>query len=91
MSGLLAPTQAERDRAQIIADELIGTCKSLHDVMSDAEQDNTALLEAVYELCFECDCCGWWADVEALNNYEGQEFDEICDECASEHVTLEGH
>ncbi len=66
------------DRAQQIADELIGTAKSLHDVMTDAEYEEGKLLEVVYGYCFECDCCGWWASTEELNN-EGSE--ELCDEC----------
>lgn len=73
---------AMRIRAQEIADDLIGTAKSLHDVLRDGEsEDDSALMEAAYELCFDCDCCGWWASTEELHNETGQEYDEMCDEC----------
>lgn len=70
-------------RAHQIADELIGTCKSKHEVMTQEEVDDHDLTAALNDLCFECDCCGWWASTEELNNSgELEGFDEACDECA---------
>lgn len=82
----LAVGLARAALAQEIADDLIGTPQSLHDAMTDEQTDNSALMQAVYELAFECGCCGWWASTEELNNDEGQEFDELCDECAKEYA-----
>lgn len=72
-------------RAHEVAHDLIGTCKSLHDVATQEEIDDHAFMSALNDLAFECDCCGWWASTEELNNDEGQEFDEMCDECAKGH------
>ena len=65
-------------RAEEIADDLIGTARSLHDAATDAEMDDYKLLEELYGLAFECDCCGWWASTEELNDDSGEE---LCDEC----------
>jgi hypothetical protein len=69
-------------RAQEVADDLIGTCRSLHEFASQAEADDPNFMSELQLLAFECDCCGWWASTEELNHDEGQEFDEMCDECA---------
>lgn len=69
-------------RIQAIADELIGTAKSLHDVLEDNE-DQSEIETRLSDKAFCCDCCGWWADVEELNN-ENEVFDELCDECAGD-------
>lgn len=68
-------------RVQEIADDLIGTAKSLHDVATQEEIDTPGFEEKLYQLCFECGCCGWWSSTEELNNDPGQEYDEMCDEC----------
>jgi len=80
----LTPTLVQLTRAQQIADELIGTAKSLHDVLhEDESQDDWVLMKAVYALCFECDGCGWWASTDELHNdkHSGQSKDEMCEEC----------
>lgn len=77
-----APTLVQLTRAQEIADDLIGTAKSLDDVLrEDESQDDSVLMETVYELCFACDCCGWWASTDELHNEPGQEYDEMCEQC----------
>lgn len=68
-------------RAHQIADDLIGTCRSQHEFMTQAEIDDVDLQSVLHELMFECDCCGWWHSTEELNNDEGQEYGEMCDEC----------
>lgn len=67
-------------RAHDIADELIGTCRSKHDAMTQEEIDDPALGAALNDLMFECDSCGWWCSVDVLYN-EGEL--EACDECVS--------
>lgn len=71
-------------RAQDIADQLIGTCRSKHDAMTQEEIDDPTLEAALNDLMFECDCCGWWASTEELNN-DGElaGYDEACDECVA--------
>lgn len=70
-------------RAHEIADELIGTCRSKHDVMTQEEIDDPTLEAALNDLMFECDCCGWWASIDELNNDgELEGYDEACYECA---------
>lgn len=70
-------------RAHGIADDLIGTARSQHDFMTQQEIDDPTLRSKLNDLCFECDCCGWWASTEELNNDEGQQYDEMCDECVN--------
>lgn len=74
---------AMRARAQVIADELIGTAKSYIDALEDREEGDGALETEVRELAFECDQCGWWASTEELHNdpESGQTMDEMCEEC----------
>jgi hypothetical protein len=74
-----ASDEALDARAHEIADDLIGTCRSLHDFTDEDEIDNDLLMAKLYDLCFECDCCGWWADIEELNNEDSSR--ELCDEC----------
>lgn len=65
-------------RAQEIADSLIGTAQSVHDVATEDECENDAVMSELYTLAFECDRCGWWASTEELNN---EDDEELCDEC----------
>lgn len=70
-------------RAQQVADDLIGTARSQHDFLSQQEIDDPTLQSKLNDLCFECDCCGWWASTDELNNDEGQQYGEMCDECVN--------
>lgn len=68
-------------RAQEVADQIIGTARMIDEVASQAEIDDPEFMSELQLLAFECDCCGWWHSTEELNNDEGQEYDEMCDEC----------
>lgn len=58
-------------RAEEVADEIKGTCKSLHDVASDEERDNDDFCAKLDELVAECPGCEWWveADEPCSENY----------------------
>lgn len=67
-----------RERAQQVAEELIGTCQSLSEVLEDdfdALTDNKDFTDELDQLVTLCEGCGWWA--------ESDEFDEgaMCAEC----------
>lgn len=69
------------DRVEEVAEELVGTCESLRDVVTDAECDDAEFLQALEELVFCCEACGWWHLVEELHN-EGSE--DLCPDCDEE-------
>lgn len=65
--------------AEEAAEELIGTCQGIDD-LSDALlafRDDPKFCEKLDELCFECECCGWWFPTEECADDETG----ICKEC----------
>lgn len=69
-------------RADEVAAELQGTCKSLHDVATEAEQEDIEFLQDLDDKVFLCEICGWWCELCELSNasIEGQ-HQLTCDEC----------
>lgn len=74
------------ERVKEIARELIGCCGGSRPNL-EAELDELGVAreakpsEAFDEIVFLCDGCGWYCDVDELNN-EGA--DQRCDECNEE-------
>lgn len=71
--GLVKPVQA-------VADRLVGTCmESVESACEDLGFDDVdGILGELDDYIFECEGCGWWCDVEELNNTTDQN---LCDEC----------
>lgn len=69
-----------RARADAVAAELTGTCKSIHEVATDEEMDDSFFCARLDELVFECAECNWWQSVDELSLQDdcGEQF---CDEC----------
>ena len=59
------------------ADELLGTCKSLYDVVKNGEDDNIEFCRQIDDIVARCNTCGWWV--------EAGEVDENgdCEGCAT--------
>lgn len=67
-------------RANEVAAELVGSCKSLDDVATEAERDNMAFCQALDALVLCCEGCGWWIDAEEICTDTGCA---LCLDCAS--------
>jgi hypothetical protein len=66
------------DRAQEIANELLGTCTSIHDVIESHEHEDLTLMSELDEYALMCDTCGWWFSPEEIDTTDG---DCTCGEC----------
>lgn len=66
------------NRVEEVADELVGTCKSLHDVTTEEEQDDDKFCESLSDLVFCCEICSWWFLTEEMHNDDGVE---LCPDC----------
>lgn len=55
------------DRAQEIAEELIGTCKDLGDVAEDHELEDWAFLSSLDDYAIRCATCSWWDAPEDMD------------------------
>jgi hypothetical protein len=69
-------------RAHAAADELVGTCKSLHEVCPGGEQDDLTFCETLDSLVYECVCCNWW--FEAGDGQHDKQGGWACDDCNEE-------
>lgn len=69
--------------AEIAANELEGTCKSIADLGSEYVEllNNIEFCDTLDGLVFECKCCEWWFEVAEMD--EDQD-DWICVECGKE-------
>lgn len=72
--------EARADRA---AEELLGTCKGLHEVCPNDEQDDGDFCARLDELVYECEQCGWW--YEAGDGQHGMGSGFYCDDCKEEN------
>lgn len=71
-----------RERAREVADELMGSCNSLHSVLGDADehlQDDYDFLDTLDGLVAQCNGCGWWGEPCMVND-----DCDTCDECFEE-------
>lgn len=55
------------DRAQEVAEELIGTCKDLADVLGSHEFEDLELMSTLDEYAMCCATCGWWDAPEEMD------------------------
>lgn len=60
------------------ADELIGTCQSLHEVVQDGETDDPAWCLQFDEITMSCETCGWWVDSHEIDRNGN------CEQCQEE-------
>lgn len=67
---------------QEIGQELLGTAKTLDDVLKEHgttfDSCDRALLDELDEITMVCDLCGWWHPSDEIND------DQYCEECADE-------
>lgn len=66
---------AQTERAQEIADELLGTASNLSDVLTRHELEDQELLDEVDTHVRECVTCGWWVEADEVDDAGD------CDEC----------
>lgn len=60
-----------------MAEELLGTCKSIGDVMeADYEMADWILIELVEAIVYQCEVCGWWVERDDVDG------DGTCTDCA---------
>lgn len=72
------------NRIQEIADELLGTPTCFKSVLElDEIADADVLQVQVEELVMECDVCGWWHDIDDLDDTSGSL---ICEDCVESHI-----
>lgn len=62
-------------RAQDVADLLVGTPHNLSYAATTREMNNRFFCDALDDLAFECEGCGWWCHEEERNG------DNLCDDC----------
>lgn len=73
--------KAMRERACKCAEDLIGTCKSLHDEATEEEQNNYDFCDELDQNVFCCDDCGWWCGIDEMaENPEGK-GGQYCTDC----------
>jgi hypothetical protein len=71
----------QNDQAVAIAEDLLGTCKSLNDVANEHDTDIDRLtmrqFDMIDEITLECEQCNWWCEPGEFSNEDAQ----ICDDC----------
>ncbi len=71
--------------AEFIAYELMGSCKSLYEVLEDHDmghaENDISFCSEIDSLAFQCTCCGWWYEISEMS-IETDEW--ICLDCESE-------
>lgn len=65
------------------AEELEGTCLSIHEVASEEETDDPDFCEALDDLVFLCSTCSWWCEV-AERADDGEDGEPKCTDCHEE-------
>lgn len=79
---LEGPEYVAATRAAEVAQELEGSCRSLYEVASEAEQNDPLFCDALDQLVFQCDTCGWWGTVDELD--EDTNHGQLCADCADD-------
>jgi hypothetical protein len=74
---------ATQKRIDAIISHLQGTCNTLNSALTEKEQTDIELLNAIDDAIFECDTCGWWCEMGAENCATCCERtgEETCNEC----------
>lgn len=74
-----------REKAEIVADDLRGTCHSLETVLERndwlGEDNNLDFCYALDDQVFCCALCGWWDEAGAAID---QGNDLVCPDCAED-------
>lgn len=67
--------------AEQAAEQLQGTCKSIHDLGEEFEeaQNDKIFCERLDDLVFECEVCNWWCELSEMSDIEM-----TCDDCRSD-------
>lgn len=65
----------KQQKAEELADRLLGTCLSLHDLDDEGAIEDPDVLEALDDRVRCCECCGWWAETHDVDE-EGN-----CSDC----------
>lgn len=63
--------------AEQASEQLLGTCKSLHEVCTEGEQDDPEFCKQLDDLCLECEHCNWWVEPSEIVDDDG-----CCRDCA---------
>jgi hypothetical protein len=75
-------TDEELSLAQAVADDLLGTCQTLEEVLSANDamqyQDNLAFLDEIDSLAMQCEGCNWWTQPAELDDID------YCSDCREE-------
>lgn len=66
------------ERAQEIAEDLLGTCRDLRDAIEPHEHEDLSLMSELDEYALRCETCSWWFGPEDMITTDG---DCICNEC----------
>jgi len=70
-----------------IAHELQGSASSLESVLEyngmEAAGDDQDFLQALDQLVFCCDDCGWWCEISEMID-TGDSSEQVCDDCGEE-------
>lgn len=64
-------------RAEELADDLRGTCRTLRDFLPE-EEESPELLEELDARVMECVECNWWDDTDDMDTTSGEP---VCAEC----------
>lgn len=66
------------ERAEEIAQELLGTSQDVSDACDAYEYENLELMSEIDQFALRCTECSWWFEPEEMVTTDG---DCICNEC----------
>lgn len=66
------------ERVAAVVHELQGTCKSLHEVLTEDEEHDQAMLNGIDDEISLCDGCHWWCENAEMDD------DNLCEDCKEE-------
>lgn len=69
------------ERTQEIIEQLRGTCKGIHEVLNNNEEETLELCQAIDTELFCCSQCEWWCELSEESNIEGG----ICENCCPDN------
>lgn len=69
-----AAKEAMRLRGIYVGEQLMGSSQALADVCTEEEHNNQTFCNALDDVVFLCDSCGWWVEAGEIEDGE-------CTEC----------
>lgn len=79
--------QTTEEKARFIAEQIEGTCQSLHGVLEQHEMDgldnDQNFCDTLDGLVFECKTCGWWFEMSEMSADPAHDWE--CDGCSDDH------